>query len=73
MREMVEININEELLKKIESLPDKNPGIRQRNPTEQEKEIIKKYWKVKRQTDLCKVLGVSVSTARRWYEESQKE
>jgi hypothetical protein len=72
MRELYEINIDQSLLDQLEKLPDKHAGSRIRNPTEQELEIVAKYWNVKRQVDLCKLLGVSVATARRWYEEMAK-
>ncbi len=66
----VVIELDQSLLDQFESLPDKSPGSKTRNPTERELEVIKKYWNKKRQVDICKLLKVSVATARRWYEES---
>lgn len=65
---MNEILISEEMLKQFEALPDVEIG-KHFEWTPEKEALLLKYWKVKRQSDVCKLLGVTENPARKKYRE----
>jgi hypothetical protein len=58
---------SESLLRAIESLPDSRQGPAGFEWTPELDEMLVKFWKVKRQSELCKIIGCSPNTARNRY------
>lgn len=70
MSRSAEVAVDMDLMRKVEALPVRQAGQQTIVPTEAQLAALRKYWKTgRRQTDIAKALGVSVHTARRWYEE----
>jgi len=65
---MNEILITEEMLRQFEALPDVEVG-KHFEWTPEKETLLLKYWPVKRQVDVCRLLGVSENTARKKYRE----
>jgi transcription initiation factor TFIIIB Brf1 subunit/transcription initiation factor TFIIB len=65
----VSVDIDTALLERLESLPDKQTGRGGHAWTEQEDAILRRYWPIKRQSDVAKVLGMSQDTCRKRYRE----
>jgi hypothetical protein len=57
----------ESLLRAIESLPDSRQGPSGFEWTPELDEMLVKFWKIKRQSELCKIIGCSPNTARNRY------
>ena len=53
----------------FEALPDARIGSAGTKWTDEMDDALRKYWKVKRQSDVAKLLGVSEDTARKRYRE----
>jgi hypothetical protein len=62
----------ESLLRAIENLPDTKYGPVGFEWTPELDEMLVKFWKVKRQSELCKIIGCSPNTARNRYRELTK-
>ena len=64
---MIEVQISPEMLAKLEALPGNKCGQKGKEWTEEQDAALVKFWKVKRQQDVAKLLGVNTSTARKRY------
>jgi hypothetical protein len=62
----------ESLLRALESLPDSKYGPVGFEWTPEMDEILLRFWPVKRQAEICKLLGCSQNTARNRYRELTK-
>ncbi len=62
---MRKISISEEMLKQFDDLPNRKPF----EWTPEKEELLLKYWPIKRQADVCRLLGVSENPARKKYRE----
>lgn len=69
----VAIEVDEDMLRKLEDIPDRRSGPVKLEPTPTQVEILRRGWKTKRKADISKLLGVHDSTARRWYVEYVEE
>ena len=63
---MREIVISEEMTKQLEALPDTAVG-KHFEWTPEKDAILLKYWNVKKQSDVCGILGVTENPARKRY------
>jgi hypothetical protein len=63
------IEIDADLLAKFEALPDCHAGAQRKVPTPEQVEILRRYWKVKRQQDVCDLIGARENTCRKWYQD----
>ena len=64
---MIEVQISPEMLEKLEALPGNKCGQKGREWTAEQDAALLKYWRVKRQEDVAKLLGVNTSLARKRY------
>ena len=69
---MREIIISEEMTKQLEALPDADVG-KHFEWTPEKDAILLKYWNVKRQSDICELLGITQNPARNRYRKLTKE
>lgn len=69
MRDVVTIEIPESLRVAFDALPDRPNGSPRRAWTTEEDSALLKYWMLKKQDDVARLIGVSVGTARRRYAE----
>lgn len=58
------VTLDASWLKALDALPDARVGNPGRKWTEQEDEAIRRYWTRKRQTDIARILGVSINPLR---------
>lgn len=56
-----------ELERRLEELPDRLGHTRGRTWTAQEDELLLRYWRTKRQSDVAKLFGVAITTAMHRY------
>ena len=61
-----EIVISEELAKQLEALQDSKIG-KHFEWTPEKDAILLKYWNIKKQSDVCNILGVTENPARKRY------
>jgi hypothetical protein len=57
--------LDPEWQRKLDALPDVVAGRQGHQWTEQEDEVLRRYWKTKRQSDVCAMLGLSSNPCRR--------
>lgn len=69
----VKIEIDEELLSRLESLPDTRTGAQEKAWKAQEDEILRRFWGKKRQVDIANVLGRHVGCCRERWRKLQEE
>ena len=67
LKGMREIIISDELLQQLEALPKAVSGKPKSLFTPEEDAILLKYWGVKRQVDICKIIGKCVNACRDRY------
>lgn len=65
----VAVDIDPEMLARLEALPDKTGGAPRKVPTPQQLEALRRFWLTKGHDDLARAIGTSENTARRWYRE----
>jgi DNA-directed RNA polymerase specialized sigma24 family protein len=68
-QEAVNVEISEEMKKKLEALPDSHAGNQGKRWTEEEDAVLLHYWPIKRKRDVAEILGVAEGTARERYNE----
>jgi DNA-directed RNA polymerase specialized sigma24 family protein len=66
---MVDIVIDPAVLARFEALPDAIQGVRPREWTPEEDELLLRYWRGKNHEAVAKAIGVNVSTALKRYRE----
>lgn len=70
MSRSTEVKIDVSLMQAIEAIPVRSSGNQRKEPTPEQVEALRRYWRSgRRQDDMSKALGVSRHTAARWYEE----
>lgn len=62
----IKVEIDEETLKRFENLPKSGKSIAWR-PTEEQKQLLLRYWPIKNHCAVAKQLGVSSNTALKCY------
>ena len=63
-------NISEtELLERLDDLPDRHSGARVAEFTPEQDAALMKYWKVKRQSDVARIIGFCTNVCARRYNE----
>lgn len=68
LKEMREIIISDELLQQLEELPIAKAGQKKMVFTPEEDQVLLKYWGVKKQSDIARVLSKSIGVCRNRYE-----
>ena len=64
--ELKPVHISKEMLEKIDAIENTEKA-HHKVWTKEEDEILLKYWPIKKQSELCKVMGISANTARDRY------
>lgn len=64
--------IPDEIMQKIESLPDARTGGREKEFTPWQDTVLLKYWNQKKQHDISKIVGHCVQSCRSRYQELKK-
>jgi hypothetical protein len=62
----IEIEIPEELIRQFEALPA--AGLKRKPYLNKQKiELLRRYWPIKRKTEVARLLNISKQTARKYY------